>query len=64
MTAYTLEQALFYLYKGTTNVALAAKEQNISTEEMKNLFSEFVSGIPLDDDVWQKDIDLSWPYIT
>jgi hypothetical protein len=57
-----LEEALDLLYKGQTNVALIAKETGITLEEMQCLFKEYVSQHPIDPDVWQGDVDLSWPW--
>ena len=57
-----MEETLHLLYKGQTNVALAAQKENISTEEMKQIFAEFVARIPIDPDLWQGDVELSWPY--
>ena len=58
----TLEDALDLLYKGQTNVALIAKETGITLEEMQRLFKEYVSQRSIDPDVWQGDVDLSWPW--
>lgn len=58
----TLEDALDLLYKGQTNVALIAKETGITLEEMQHLFKEYVSQRPIDPDVWQGGVDLSWPW--
>ena len=58
----TLEDALDLLYKGQTNVALIAKETGTTLEEMQRLFKEYVSQRPIDPDVWQGDVDLSWPW--
>jgi hypothetical protein len=57
-----LEETLHLLYKGQTNVALAAKKENISIEEMKQIFAEFVARTPIDPDLWQGDVELSWPW--
>jgi hypothetical protein len=64
MTVCTMEEALYKLYSGQTNVAIAAKEQKISADEMKRLFRVFVSKMPIDPDIWQRDVEPSWPYIT
>ena len=58
----TLEDALDLLYKGQTNVAIIAKETGITLKEMQHLFKEYVSQRPIDPDVWQGDVDLSWPW--
>jgi hypothetical protein len=57
-----LEETLHLLYKGQTNVALAARKENISTEQMKQIFVEFVARTPIDSDLWKGDVELSWPY--
>lgn len=57
-----LEDALDLLYKGQTNVALIAKETGITLKEMQHLFKKYVSQRPIDPDVWEKDVDLSWPW--
>ena len=57
-----MEETLHLLYKGQTNVALAAKKENISIEEMKQIFAEFVARTPIDPDLWQGDVELSWPW--
>jgi len=57
-----LEETLHLLYKGQTNVALAAKKENIPIKEMKQIFAEFVVRTPIDPDLWRGDVELSWPY--
>lgn len=57
-----LEDALDLLYKGQTNVALMSKKVGVSLEEMKRLFGFYVSQRPIDPDVWQADVEPSWPW--
>lgn len=57
-----LEDALDLIYKGQTNVAVMAKDLEIPLEEMKRLFQLYVSGRPIDPDVWQADVELGWPW--
>ena len=57
-----LEDALGLLYKGQTNVAVMAKEVGVSLDEMKRLFGYYVSQRPIDPDVWQADVEPSWPW--
>jgi len=57
-----LEETLHLLYKGQTNVALAAKKEGVSLNKMKQLFAEFVARTPIDPDLWQGDVELSWPW--
>lgn len=58
----SLEVALDMIYKGQTNVAVKAKEEGVSLDEMKRLFNVYVSQRPIDPDVWQADVDLGWPW--
>ena len=58
----SLEVALDMIYKGQTNVAVKAKEEGVSLEEMKRLFNVYVSQRPIDPDVWQADVELGWPW--
>ena len=59
----SLEVALDMIYKGQTNVAVKAKEEGVSLEEMKRLFNVYVSQRPIDPDVWQADVELGWPWV-
>lgn len=57
-----IEEALVVLYRGQSNVRLMATDVGISLKEMKQLFREYVAKTPIDQDTWQKDIEISWPY--
>ena len=61
-TAISLEDALDLIYKGQTNVAVMAKKVGVSLDEMKRLFNVYVKQRPIDPDVWQADVELSWPW--
>ena len=39
-----------------------AKKVGVSLEEMKRLFDLYVSQRPIDPDVWQADVEPSWPW--
>jgi len=60
----TLEDALDELYQGRTNVATQAALIGMQKEELQIIFSDYVSSRSLDDNIWQKDVELSWPHIT
>ena len=60
----TLEDALDELYKGRTNVAKQAAEINMRKTDLQQVFREYVSRRSIDDDIWKKDAEMSWPYIT
>ena len=59
-----LEQALGALYRGQKNVALKAEELNMPLPQLKQLLSLYIQQIPLTDDAWNADIEISWPYMT
>ena len=58
----TIEEALLDLYKGTVNVKKTADELGMPLSELQQLFRDFVTKTPIDDAVWQGDIELSWPW--
>lgn len=60
----TILEACQILYKGQSNVKLMARQMGLTLEEMQAEFKAFVDRNPLDDEAWQKDIELSWPYMT
>jgi hypothetical protein len=60
----SLEDALDELYKGRTNVAKQAAEINMCKTDLQQVFREYVSQRAVDDDIWKKDAEISWPYIT
>jgi len=60
----TLEDALDELYKGRTNVAIQAAILDMPKTELQRVFREYVSTQPIDPDIWRKDVELCWPYIT
>ena len=59
-----LEEALDLLYKGTSNVAITAKETGVTLETMQHLLTDYIKVRPIDPDVWLADVEVSWPYIT
>ena len=60
----SLEEALDELYEGQTNVAIQAAELNMSKTDLQQVFRDYVSKRSIDDDIWAKDVEISWPYIT
>ena len=59
-----LLEALQILYKGQSNVALMAKKLDMPLETLQEEFRQYVEVNPIDSDVWKRDIEVSWPYIT
>ncbi len=60
-----LERALEELFTGQKNVAKQAKELDMTTEKLKDIFREYAIKRPIninDEDVWNADIELAWPY--
>lgn len=61
----TLQDALNELYQGRTNVAIQAACIGMSKTELQQVFRDYVSSRgSFTADAWQKDVELSWPYIT
>ena len=60
----TLEEALHQMYQGKENVAKLAEQVGMPKTELQQVFRAFVDARPVDSDVWQKDVELSWPHIT
>lgn len=60
----TLEDALDELYKGRTNVATQAALLSMPKTELQQVFRQYVAARPIDSDVWRKDVELSWPFVT
>ncbi len=61
----TLERALEELFTGQKNVAKQAKELDMTTEELKDIFREYTIKRPIninDEDVWNADTEPAWPY--
>ena len=59
-----LEEALYVLYKGQTNVAVKAKELDMPLADLKKALTAFIRVNPVDEGVWRRDFELSWPYLT
>ena len=52
------------LYKGQTNVAVKAKELEMPLAGLKKALTAFIKTNPVDESVWTRDFELSWPYQT
>ena len=60
-----MEEALNLIYRGKSNVAVKAKELNVSTKTLKRLVREYILERPLDTsdpEVWNGEVELSWPW--
>lgn len=61
-----LERALEELFTGQKNVAKQAKELDMTTEKLKDIFREYAIKRPIninDEDVWNADTEPAWPYL-
>jgi hypothetical protein len=60
----TLEDSLDLLYRGKANVVKLAAAAGVSKSDLQQVFGDYVSSRGLEPDAWQKDDEVSWPYIT
>jgi len=58
----TIEEAMLDLYKGTVNVKKTADKLGLELPVLQRLFREFVARTPIDEDVWQGDVEPAWPW--
>lgn len=50
------------LFKGQSNIALMAREVGCPLEDLQASFRQYVAANPVDENVWQGDIELGWPW--
>ncbi len=62
MDRITLSEALVILFRGQSNVAQMASRLRMPLSELQQRFREHVSDNPIDETVWQGDIELGWPW--
>ena len=60
----TLEDALDLLYRGKANAVKLAAAAGVSKAELQRVFADYVSSRGLEPNAWQRDDEVSWPYIT
>ena len=60
----TLEDALDLLYRGKANAVKLAAAAGVPKTELQRVFADYVSSRGLEPNAWQKDDEVSWPYIT
>lgn len=51
------------LFRGQSNVRVMATELGVSLESLQASFRAYVRMNPIDDNVWQGDIELGWPWV-
>lgn len=59
----SLEEAHQILFRGQSNVAVMAARLSMTTDDLKESFRGYAALNPIDEGVWQGDIELSWPYL-
>lgn len=50
------------LFRGQSNVRQMATELGCTLEELQESFRQYVAANPVDEGVWQGDIELGWPW--
>ena len=60
----SLHDALDLLYRGKANAVKLAAAAGVSKTELQQVFGDYVASRGLEPDAWQKDDEVSWPYIT
>ena len=60
----TLEDALDLLYRGKANAVKLAAAAGVPKTELQRVFADYVSSRGIEPEAWQKDDEVSWPYIT
>ena len=61
-TKITTLEACQILFKGQSNVKIMANRLGITLEEMQQVFREYCEANPIDENVWQADVELGWPW--
>ena len=62
MARLTREEAHDLCFRGKANLANAAADVGCSIEELKESFRTYVALNPIDSNVWQGDVEPSWPW--
>ena len=50
------------LFKGQSNVAQMAKALGVPLADLQASFRAYVRANPVDESIWQGDIELGWPW--
>ena len=61
-TKITTLEACQILFKGQSNVKIMANRLEISLEEMQRIFGEYCAVNPIDENHWQSDVEMGWPW--
>ena len=51
------------LFKGQSNIKVMANSMELSLEDLQQSFREYCAANPVDENVWQGDIELGWPWV-
>lgn len=60
-TITTLE-ACQVLFRGQSNVKIMANRVGMPLKELQQVFRDYCKQNPIDESVWQGDIELGWPW--
>jgi len=58
----SLLEAHQVLFRGQSNVAQMAAALGVPLAELQASFRDYVARNPIDEDVWQGDVEMSWPW--
>lgn len=58
----TRQEAHETLFKGQSNVAQLASQIGVTADDLKESFRAYACLIPMDESVWQGDVEVSWPW--
>ena len=58
----TTLEACQVLFRGQSNVRIMANQLGVTLEQMKEVFRLYCKSNPIDENVWQGDVEPSWPY--
>ena len=61
-TKITTLEACQILFRGQSNVKVMANRLGITLEEMQQTFRKYCDANPIDENVWQADVELGWPW--
>ncbi len=50
------------LFRGQSNVRVMATRLGVELADLQQSFREYVAANPVDEGVWQGDVELAWPW--
>ena len=61
-TKITTLEACQILFRGQSNVKVMANRLGMSLEHLQSLFRGYCDHNPIDESVWQADVEMGWPW--